>query len=224
MSPDAIIAAGVRNRAARQAQIQRLEPRAVIAKAEVERLRELAEGFKPMRRSMETVERHRWVPGFFPTPKAVTDRMIKLANIQPGMRVLEPSCGKGDLAHAAAKASGVVLGIEIVPSLAAVCRAAGLNVICGDFLDNDPTWPIQDLDRIVMNPPFERRMDEAHVWHAFPFLRDGGRLVACVSSTTAARMRQWVEQRGIIIPLPAGSFLASDRSTGVNTALIVLDK
>ena len=36
-------------------------------------------------------------PGFFPTPKPIISRMLELADIQPGERVLEPSAGKGDI-------------------------------------------------------------------------------------------------------------------------------
>lgn len=35
------------------------------------------------------------IPGFFPTPQAVIDRMLRYMDIQPGDRVLEPSAGRG---------------------------------------------------------------------------------------------------------------------------------
>ncbi len=37
------------------------------------------------------------IPGFFPTPRPIISRMLELAGIQPGERVLEPSAGKGDI-------------------------------------------------------------------------------------------------------------------------------
>lgn len=46
------------------------------------------------------------IPGFFPTPPAVIERMLEAAEIEPGHLVLEPSAGKGDLADAAAAIVG----------------------------------------------------------------------------------------------------------------------
>jgi phospholipid N-methyltransferase len=37
------------------------------------------------------------LPGFFPTPRPVISRMLELAEIKDGDRVLEPSAGKGDI-------------------------------------------------------------------------------------------------------------------------------
>ena len=36
----------------------------------------------------------------FPTPRPVIEQMLARANIQPGMTILEPSAGKGDIADA----------------------------------------------------------------------------------------------------------------------------
>jgi hypothetical protein len=40
------------------------------------------------------------LPGFFPTPLTVIERMLELAEIEPKHSVLEPSCGKGDILDA----------------------------------------------------------------------------------------------------------------------------
>jgi hypothetical protein len=36
---------------------------------------------------------------FFPSPPAVIERLMELADIEPGMRVLEPSAGQGAIVH-----------------------------------------------------------------------------------------------------------------------------
>ena len=40
------------------------------------------------------------IPGYFPTPKPVVQQMIQKAHIAPGMKVLEPSAGKGNIVDA----------------------------------------------------------------------------------------------------------------------------
>ena len=37
---------------------------------------------------------------FFPTPKSVAQDMVRMADIQPGIEVLEPSAGNGNIAEA----------------------------------------------------------------------------------------------------------------------------
>ena len=69
--------------------------------------------------------------------------------------------------------------------------------------------------------------------HAFDHnLEDGGRLVAIVSEgpfyrqdSKAKEFRAWLEEHGgTSEKLPEGSFKESDRKTGVNTRMIVVDK
>jgi hypothetical protein len=49
---------------------------------------------------MENEVRFMKVPGFFPTPAAIAERVISEANISTTDRVLEPSAGLGNLAEA----------------------------------------------------------------------------------------------------------------------------
>jgi hypothetical protein len=77
-------------------------------------------------------------------------------------------------------------------------------------------------DRIVMNPPFAgNAADIKHVEHALTKLKDGGRLVSVVANGPRQREKlmllasDWID-------LPAGSF--KEQGTGVNTAIVVIDK
>jgi len=78
----------------------------------------------------------RKIPGFFPTPTPLGRRMVKMAEIEPGMRVLEPSAGKGDLADAIREVSGVDPDvIEPVSDLRTILEAKGHHLVGRDFLD-----------------------------------------------------------------------------------------
>lgn len=165
--------------------------------------------------------------GYFPTPPAVVDRLIALADLGPGMTVLEPSAGQGALAAAAAAARGIVDCVELLDANAAILRQCDdyRDVTTGDFLAIEPVWL---YDRVVMNPPFARQADVVHVTHALRFLRPGGRLVSVMSAGVTFRsyrltadLRELIADRGgEIIPLPADSFKES--GTGVNTVIVVV--
>lgn len=94
------------------------------------------------------------LPGFFPTPRPVIDRMLELADIQSTDRVLEPSCGKGDILDAIRREHQDVdlAAIEQNLTLQGVLTAKGYDEIVdyGDFFERQCEY-----DRIVMNPPFE---------------------------------------------------------------------
>ena len=76
------------------------------------------------------------LPGFFPTPKPVTSRLLELAEIEPQHRVLEPSCGKGDIADAIGKShpEADLSLVEINRTLADVLTAKGYETEFTDFL------------------------------------------------------------------------------------------
>lgn len=161
---------------------------------------------------------------YFPTPPAVVERLVELASIQPGMEVLEPSAGSGSIATAAAARGAVVDCIERDPGYAAVLAETGAprSVQVADFLTVPPE---PRYDRVVMNPPFTRQADVAHVQHAIGFLKPAGRLVSVMSHAVtfqkgaAATFRSLVEQRGgRVETLPDGAFAES--GTGVSTILV----
>lgn len=178
--------------------------------------------------------------GFFETPDQIVALMLGAANIRDGMKVLEPSAGRGSIALAILQKSRpeMLVCVEIqelnIDKLdMRVCNAtaewAGRDnfpVICGDFLSQKPD-PI--FDRVVMNPPFSRRADIHHITHALKFLKPGGRLVAIASASVSYRddrlgieFRLMVQKHhGTIAALPTGSFKES--GTGVNTVLITMD-
>lgn len=165
--------------------------------------------------------------GFFPTPAPLAARLVEMAGVEPCHTVLEPSAGTGaiaDVLAAVAPAESLHL-VEIQPQHCATLRASGYQVIEADFLTVDlPTF-----DRIVMNPPFERRQDIAHVERAFDLLRPGGRLVSVMSAGVqsgsdrrSAAFHGLVADAGWAEPNAPEAFKES--GTNVQTITVVLNK
>jgi protein-L-isoaspartate O-methyltransferase len=171
-------------------------------------------------------------PQLFPTPPQLAARMVELAQIEPGHRVLEPSAGTGILCKAitAAQPTARVLAVEINTQLCELLsqtinspedNADGIckNVLQGDFLEVDGLG--NQWDRIVMNPPFADGADIMHISHALKHLKPGGRLVAICANGPRQneKLRPVVEAHGgVWQELPADSFMSS--GTSVRTVLL----
>jgi hypothetical protein len=177
----------------------------------------------------------RKIPGFFPTPRWSIDEMLNRAEIEPGMKVLEPSAGKGDILDAIAERHPEAErhGIESYSDLASLVREKGHSVEHGDFLTHYPTGNDRP-DRIVMNPPFESGQDMTHVQHAYNILKPGGKMVAIMSEgpffradSKANEFREWLDSvSGEVEAMPEGSFAGNDafRKTGVRTRMVTISK
>lgn len=103
---------------------------------------------------------------FFPTPRAVAERMCEMAEIDSASEVLEPSCGNGQLSdviweHSPAGMCCIELNTDMKRYLAE--KPYGVNY--RDFLDVTKK-EIGSINRVVMNPPFTRHQDIDHVRHA----------------------------------------------------------
>lgn len=152
-------------------------------------------------------------PQLFPTPPALARRMVELADVRPGHRVLEPSAGTGRLLAALPPGCDVT-AVEINPTLA---RQIGAR--CADFLSLTPD-ALGRFDHIVMNPPFRNAQDVRHILHARQFLAPGGVLVALCANGPRQRAAlhslatEWHD-------LPPGSF--ASEGTGVHVAMLVLE-
>lgn len=168
--------------------------------------------------------------GFFPTPSELVERVLDLAGIEPGMKLMEPSAGTGAFAVRMAELAGGVDNVkvcELLPGNARKLVEAGFSdVAVGDFLDMEPD-PVYDC--IIMNPPFNGGVDVDHVLHASKFLKPDGRLVAITgpswefnSSRKAEAFREFVEgSEGRVENVESGAFKAS--GTNVATRIVSID-
>lgn len=192
-----------------------------------------AADFEAMKESLKAGVQVVAVNQLFPTPAPLAVRMVKLAEIAPGNRVLEPSAGTGSLLGAMGgsmfaepspvpyKERDQIHAIEINHNLAQRLSTEFplTNVRCMDFLDYSPN-DCAPFDKILMNPPFENASDIKHIEHALSFLKPGGRLVAICANGPRQREKlkpladEWHD-------LPAGTF--SESGTMVNTALLVIN-
>lgn len=172
--------------------------------------------------------------GFFETPLVVAERVVRAADVQPGMRVLEPSAGRGGILAA------LPLGLDVVEAVEVDGRhASALTAALARFgPDTSTTHASADFlrfrglesgyDAVVMNPPFAGQVDIDHVLHALGMLAPGGRLASVMSAGTAWRenrkardFRALVDARGgRFVSLPEGSFTPS--GTDVNTVLVTI--
>ncbi|WP_426768741.1 methyltransferase [Erwinia aphidicola] len=149
----------------------------------------------------------------FVTPEPVCDRLVTLADIRPGDRVLEPNAGTGAILRAvlaaqpAARCECVEVNYALVQHL--LSAFPGVPVSCEDFLNFSPVKP---FDRIIMNPPFRYAVDLKHILHARTMLAPGGNLVAVCSNGP----RQQKALRDLAVhheTLPRGTFTYTDVST-----------
>jgi phospholipid N-methyltransferase len=155
-------------------------------------------------------------PNLFPTPPEVARRVVELADIQPGQRVLEPSAGTGSLIDALPDIPTVAVEINGQLAEALQRRFTGAEVHRGDCLTMN--GELGTFDRIVMNPPFDHGSDLEHIRHAYAKLKPGGRLVA-ICANGPRQQEMLGEISSTWEALPSGWC----PGTGVNAAIVVLE-
>lgn len=167
--------------------------------------------------------------GFFETPDAVAGMLVDEADVKSGHKILEPSAGRGALVRRVAELAELVDCYEVQAKHCAYLRVAftGLPVVVeeADFL---AVTPIPIYDRVIMNPPFAKRQDVAHVLHALKFLKPGGVLASVMSAGARFRQDRLAQEfravidstGGYIEDLPEGAFKES--GTNVRTVMAVI--
>jgi len=170
------------------------------------------------------------IPGYFPTPPTLAEAMVADANIKPGMRILEPSAGSGNLLDQIPEGCEIV-AYEQNHTLCGILELKGYPATCVDFMKVPIPHDLDDrFDRVLMNPPFECLQDIEHVRHAFDMLNPGGVLVAITSPAWKTQdnkkctyFRNWLNSEPLIdlwetTDLAAGSF----KESGTNVASVML--
>jgi hypothetical protein len=200
------------------------KPEVKVAEVEKQKKQKIAQ--------LEAEVQFRPIPGFFPTPKPLVQKMIEAADIEKGQKILEPSAGKGDILDVLKEEHPEITdvkAVEKVYTLANILKEKGYNTAVQDFMEyNEPA------DRILMNPPFEHGQDIDHVRHAYDLLNPGGRLVAIMSEGSFTRsgkkevaFREWLDKvGGTSEKIGSGAFTGAEafRQTGVASRMVVIDK
>lgn len=169
---------------------------------------------------------------FFPTPRNIAEHMCSLAEIMPESFVLEPSCGRGDLADVIwEKNPAMLFGIDINPDMEVHLKNKPYDTATGvDFLEED----IQGYwDRIIMNPPFncgKNGKDFDHIMKAYEILAPGGILISIVSEASCIHIdnkskafQQFLKDHNAYVEkIDPGAFKES--GTLVATRLIKINK
>lgn len=166
---------------------------------------------------------------FFPTPRKVAEIMCDMADIKIDSFILEPSCGRGDLADVIFERNpGKLFGVELNTGMEKFLTDKPYDTYIGkDFLEfkDGGYW-----DRIIMNPPFSKQQDIDHIIKAYEILKELGILVSVVSESPFFRTNrksteflEFLDKHGAeIIELPEGAFKGS--GTMVRTRIIKIKK
>lgn len=164
---------------------------------------------------------------FFPTPRPVAEIVCNMAELSTATNILEPSCGKGDLADVIYEYNQNLMCIELNGEMKRYLDEKPYPCLTGrNFLEYSPAEP---FDRIVMNPPFSRQQDIDHILHAYSLLQDGGILVSVVSVSPFYRtnkksvdFREWLESLNAeIVDVDVGAFKTSGTAIAMKVVKVV---
>ncbi|EXG87801.1 hypothetical protein K413DRAFT_4702 [Clostridium sp. ASBs410] len=157
------------------------------------------------------------------TPSEVAQRLVELARITEGAKVLEPSAGIAAIADEMRKITNDIDVVEQMSTFRELLLLKDYNLVGDDFLQYQ-SEPIYDA--IIMNPPFSD--EQNHIKHAYDLLKDGGTLVSISSphwtfanDKKSIEFRQWLENETYFTEdLKSGTF----EMTGVASKIIVIEK
>lgn len=168
---------------------------------------------------------------FYPTPKAMVDKMLEGVDFSKVSTVLEPSAGKGDILdvvmarykHFHYRRKPDIDAIEIEPELRHILKGKGYRVVHDDFLTFGGH---KRYDLILMNPPFSE--GDKHLMKALEFQRKGGMVVCLLNAETLRNpythsrreLQELLKKLDADIEYIPGAFKHAERRTGVEVALV----
>jgi len=173
------------------------------------------------------------IPGFFPTPDELIDKMLDYADIfgEDPLTILEPSAGIGNIVDRISEKAPrhLITCCELSPSLAHILMIKGYEVRSNDIYD---LVKVHAFNRIIMNPPFENGQDIDHVMFCFDkFLKYGGKLVSIMSSGSITRtdkkglaFKEFREKHHAYWDDNGQAFKGAFNSTGVSTITLIIEK
>lgn len=155
---------------------------------------------------------------YYPTPENVAQYAVDAADIKTGDIVLEPSAGIGNIADLVPKDANMVC-VEVSALRCGILESKGYVTHLADFIKWAATQRHESVNKIVMNPPFDRGQWKAHVEHAAPLLKRGGRLVAILPE--GAEGKFYLDGFNCTYPK---SFKNEFNNTSVTVTVLVADK
>lgn len=167
---------------------------------------------------------------FFETPVEIAWRLaVRLGDVEPSHRILEPSAGCGALVKAVLEEwpDQVVDCYELMEeNRTELGKIPNARILGEDFLESE----VGMYDRIIANPPFTNNQDITHVMKMWEHLSEGGQMAVIMSkhwqfaSDKASRdFRSFIDTVDHdIAELPAGAFKES--GTNIETVMVTLWK
>jgi len=167
---------------------------------------------------------------FFETPADVARRLaVRLGDVKPLDRILEPSAGRGALIKAVREEwpGHWIDCYELMEeNRAELAKMPGARLRGNDFLEEEVGW----YDKIIANPPFAKNQDIKHVTKMWEHLAIGGQMAVIMSchwqfasDKESKNFRSLVESADHdITALPKGTFRNS--GTDVESIMLVMWK
>jgi len=131
---------------------------------------------------------------FFPTPKAVVEKMLSKIEINENSRILEPSAGNGNILKELVKYNPKsIVAVEIQDKFADELDSIIFGfkeslVIIDDFMEvkfNDLSNV--KFNTIIANPPFTKQQDIKHFMRMLELMNVGDQIVCILSSSSQFR-------------------------------------
>jgi hypothetical protein len=166
---------------------------------------------------------------FYETPEDLAERMVRLAELEEGQAILEPSAGKGAIAEVIRDRMPPCCKLDVVEIYEPHTQwlaERGFSLASTDFLE----LRYVEYDCIIMNPPFTGLQDVDHILHAYECLAPGGRIVGIMGESAffvnykkAVEFRKWFDEvGGWSEQLPQDTFKES--GAGGRSRLVIIDK
>ncbi|MHB1692585.1 MAG: N-6 DNA methylase [bacterium] len=168
---------------------------------------------------------------FFETPDSIADKIISLAQIKETDRVLEPSAGRGSLIRALNRVLPQKTNIFCYELMELNRKYLAENVKSANIMGNDFLADGHErnskYDKIIANPPFNKKQYIDHIYKMYKKLMPNGILVTMAPTSWQFNLskkeqsfNEWVNEKAVdIIPVKRGAFKSS--GTEIETVILV---